>query len=295
MADATSTDFNIYTTSNGGATWTKVNDSAIPDIIKADEYGVNFLTSIGDKIWFPTWEGRIYYSPDKGKNWQAFEGPAGAIGLKMQISADDAGNLYVDEADTDNTKHRFLRRNINDGSWTNLTGSSNDGFIFFDCIPGTQNMIMCNSTDKKTRISRDKGQSWIVIDSIDTNSKYFVNFINSKTGFCSNREPGISTNSILKYIGSPLSGLLSQQLLNVDLKLFPNPSHDLVTIKFDIPKKDDFWILVHDVAGNLLYKKSIREEGTYSENIDISNFTSGTYFLTVSNQDGLKSLTFVKL
>lgn len=295
IADATTTDFNIYTTSDGGTSWIRINNSAIPDIIQGDEYGVNFLTAIGDKIWFPTWAGRIFYSPDKGKTWQAIDGPEGAIGLIMQISADDSGNIYVDESDTDNLKHRFLRRNVSDGSWTNLTSSSDDGFIFFDCIPGTQNIIMCNTIDNKTRISRDNGQSWIVIDTINTNKKYFVNFINSKTGFCSNRENGFGTNSILKYIGSPISGLLSQQILNLDLKLYPNPSVDLVTLKFDIPTKDHFWILVHDVAGNLLYKKSIHQEGLYSENIDISTFISGKYFFTVSNQDGLKSIPFVKM
>ncbi|MFZ1704475.1 MAG: T9SS type A sorting domain-containing protein [Saprospiraceae bacterium] len=295
IADATSTDFNIYTTSNEGATWTKVNDAMIPDLISGDEYGVNTYTTRGDKIWFPTWAGRIFYSPDKGKTWEVINGPADMIGLILQIAVDDIGNIYIDDIDLENDKHRFFRRNASDGNWINLTPSNDKGFIFFSCVPETNTIIMVDSKDKNTRISSNFGQSWMVIDSINADSKYFVKFLNSKTGFCSNVNVGIETNSILKYVGSPLSGLLSLHDLNIDLIVYPNPSVELITIKFDIVKKDHFWIMIHDVTGNLMFKKSINEVGLYTEEVDVKSLIAGTYFLTISNQEGLKSRSFLKL
>lgn len=75
MGDPTGTDtdtdtyFEIYTTTDGGANWTRVDKSKIPTPLE-DEYGViGYYTTINDTVWFSTYKGRIYRSVDKGYNW----------------------------------------------------------------------------------------------------------------------------------------------------------------------------------------------------------------------------------
>ncbi|MEO8085636.1 MAG: YCF48-related protein, partial [Bacteroidota bacterium] len=61
--------FEIYTTIDGGATWTRVPQANIPANV-AQEAGItNWYDSYGDNVWFYTSKGRIYHSADKGLNW----------------------------------------------------------------------------------------------------------------------------------------------------------------------------------------------------------------------------------
>ena len=64
--------FEIYTTSDGGETWTRVPQANIPAPSSSQEYGItgNYC-GVGDHVWFGTNEGRIFHSADKGHTWTA--------------------------------------------------------------------------------------------------------------------------------------------------------------------------------------------------------------------------------
>lgn len=69
--------FEIYTTSNAGQTWDKVQDSNQAN--GNAEWGLNsgaHLRVVNGTIYFTTSGGRIFKSADKGKNWTVINTPA---------------------------------------------------------------------------------------------------------------------------------------------------------------------------------------------------------------------------
>jgi hypothetical protein len=296
IADPIDNEFNIFITSDAGKTWQKVNAEKIPDSVNDFEYGIQgVFTTQGDKIWFNTYFSRIYYSNDKGKTWIVWTAPMDAFGLGLQMTSDESGDVYCVDVDIITGEYKLFRRNVSEMDWTNLTPEDNDKFIYFTAVPGTGNLIMHNTGDTKTRISYDKGLSWKVIDSLDINAKNFLFFHSSTTGYTFPRAGDGGIKSILKYNGSPLSGLLSQKPINVEISVFPNPAMDQIHVKSEYLNMDNYWLLINDAFGNLIYKKVLMRTTNISEIITTSNFPSGVYTLSLSNMDGVKSVPFIKM
>ncbi|UPT72009.1 MAG: YCF48-related protein [Flavobacterium sp. JAD_PAG50586_2] len=65
--------FEIYTTTDGGESWTMIPTGNSPQA-QAGEYGYNNSPIvIGDTIWMTTSKGRLYRSSNKGLNWVAYQ------------------------------------------------------------------------------------------------------------------------------------------------------------------------------------------------------------------------------
>jgi photosystem II stability/assembly factor-like uncharacterized protein len=68
----------IIITRDGGQIWRKLNCDELPEGIEGEGAFASSNTNIktiGDKVWIATTAGKIYFSPDKGRTWQAFETP----------------------------------------------------------------------------------------------------------------------------------------------------------------------------------------------------------------------------
>jgi len=72
VGDPTNGYFEIYTTSNGGASWSRVQQGNIPQPL-ANEYApMNMYIAAGNSLWFAATSlgtGRIYRTTDKGATW----------------------------------------------------------------------------------------------------------------------------------------------------------------------------------------------------------------------------------
>lgn len=83
MGDPVGGYFEIYTTVDGGDTWTPVPQSNIP-AAQANEWGFqNNYTRVGDHIWFGTSTGRAFRSADRGYTWDVSTVHAQANGVSM--------------------------------------------------------------------------------------------------------------------------------------------------------------------------------------------------------------------
>jgi len=73
-------EFELYTTTDGGTTWTVVPGADIPDPLSG-EYGYTSEYRVaGDNIWYTTNKGRIYHSTDKGYTWTVSQSPISDFG-----------------------------------------------------------------------------------------------------------------------------------------------------------------------------------------------------------------------
>ena len=71
QGDPINGDFELYTTTNGGATWTAVPGVNIPDPTNGNEFGyVGQIEVVGDNVWYSTSLGRLYHSTDRGLTWE---------------------------------------------------------------------------------------------------------------------------------------------------------------------------------------------------------------------------------
>ena len=76
-----------------------------------------------------------------------------------------------------------------------------------------------------------------------------------------------------------------------NIKLFPNPATDLVTVEFDLENRDALQISVINTMGQVVYQNAEIDYsyGQVQEQINVSNFNAGLYFLEVSNANGEKN------
>jgi hypothetical protein len=168
MGDPNPSEFELYTTNDGGDTWTPVNPANIPNPL-AGEYGiVGHFNVIGDNVWFDTNKGRVYYSNDRGLTWNVgstgITVPANsAIDICFWSPTNGLARLY------NRTTGANTVRFTTDGGATWTAGTITGTFFGSDVkhIPGTASKLI--STGAETRsvgssFSDDGGHTWNTID-----------------------------------------------------------------------------------------------------------------------------------
>jgi S1-C subfamily serine protease len=75
-----------------------------------------------------------------------------------------------------------------------------------------------------------------------------------------------------------------------ELKMFPNPSKGMFRLSFDLPQSGDTVIRIYNAQGRKIYEYDLGEfSGDFSDEVDISQNGTGTYFLEI--RQGGKSKT----
>ena len=74
---------------------------------------------------------------------------------------------------------------------------------------------------------------------------------------------------------------------NFEVNIFPNPSSNLFNLEFYSDTKSK--IIVTNVLGEQVYIESTKSIGEFSTQIDLSNFSTGIYNLTIKTSDGISN------
>ncbi len=294
--DTTFSKFDVSLYNSG--TWTAINTGIKP---KKDEYGTaNLFAADGSHIWIGTTAARVLYSPDKGKSWQVFTTPlpyvehlaARADGKVVAI----AGN-YTDTLSKNHKVNIAISTDFGK-TWKDATPKDNN-FSILDAqfVPNTGVLIAearKNNTvgPFRTLISKDFGASWTIID--EGSQTGYMDFVSSTVGYASEYKNNANELKFFTYSGSALVGLFSEKTLDVAVNIFPNPTSNYINIKINDLKNTDNILLINDLEGKLLVKKEYKNINTLEENIDISNFLSGIYSVTITNKNGAYSQKIVK-
>ncbi|MPT32584.1 MAG: T9SS type A sorting domain-containing protein [Chryseobacterium sp.] len=282
--------YEMYTTTNGGTTWTNIPTGTAPTPLNGAEYAyTSKITVQGNNIWYGTDLGRVLYSPNRGASWQAFQTPAvdfGGVtveGFTADVAFKDSSNgLLVSNEDGVS----LLSSTSNSGAtWTPITpnGTFYSNNIVY--VPGTANTYVTSGFDLGSSYSTDGGLNWTEIPGDATYSPYFgsLAFVSSTVGFAGGVSQAVSTATGLPIPAfSVFSGDLNLGVSDVNanktkLTAFPNPAVDVVTLK---SSKDIKEVAIIDLSGKIVKREKSNGQ------INVSNLAKGTYVAQAVYADG---------
>ncbi|GGG46352.1 putative secreted protein (Por secretion system target) [Epilithonimonas arachidiradicis] len=282
--------FEMYTTTNGGTTWTNIPAGTAPAPLNGAEFGyTNKITVQGNNIWLGTDLGRVLYSPNRGASWQAFQTPAVDFG-GVTVSGFTADVAFRDSTNgllaSDEDGVSLLYSTTDSGAnWTPITPNGPFYANNIVYVPGTANTYVSSGYDLGSSYSTDGGLNWTEIGNDPTYEKYFgsLSFISPTVGFTGGVSQAQSTATGLPFPSfSVLSGDLTLAVSDVNvnktkLTAFPNPAVDVVNLK---SSKDIKEIAIIDLSG-----KVVKREKSNGQ-VNVSNLAKGTYVAQAIYTDG---------
>jgi len=274
--------FEMYRTTDGGATWTVLSGAPAPQ--NGDEFTyVGVKQIVGDNIWLGTSTGRILKSTDRGTTWTAHTSPAtdfgGVIteGSSASFAFADANNgLLI----TDDNGSVFLYSTADGGeTWVDLipTGNWFGGDIAY--VPGTESTYVTSGIDSMlpmgTSYSTDGGNTWIDIDGGEQRGK--LAFLNGTTGWCGQFSDGPNgTTGIMKFDGN-LGGMsVTDVVAKTNLQAYPVPASSELNFS---AKKEIKQVTLIDVTGKVVSQ-------TKGLKVNVSSLPAGVYVAQAKYADG---------
>nr|MBA2746858.1 T9SS type A sorting domain-containing protein [Flavisolibacter sp.] len=269
MGDPLGGYFEIYTTSDGGTTWTRVSQANIPPFMiegSTTEFGyAGNLEVAGNTIWFGTDFGRLYRSTDMGATWTVSQTP-------LEDFSGENGGSYSFSNETKGILNSFAGGlwNTMDGgeTWTEMSPTGTYGFNDIEYVPGTST-ILSSGLDANmlgSYYSLDDGMNWMVAES-DTQFTD-IEFLDSTTGFAGGFNFSSTIGGIYKYTGNVLA---VAQFNNETMTVAPNPSNGNVQISGITVKQ----VTVYDISGKQVYNNLFN--GLNILDLDLTSLNSGMY------------------
>jgi hypothetical protein len=91
-------------------------------------------------------------------------------------------------------------------------------------------------------------------------------------------------NSINDVFNNGISLGVDPSALTASINVYPNPSDGVFTLDVSTTQVTDLNIAVSNIQGQVVYQKLVKSVLSYQENIDLTQFATGMYFLKVNNQ-----------
>lgn len=195
---------NIGRTTDGGQTWT---NGTIPGFQTGEGNILNnastSLATLGDRLWFGTWKGRLFRSTNRGANWQVFNSGLGNTATILSIDfVDEQNGLALYYLDSSPSIYRMARSTDGGEHWTSLPNAS--VFSEIAAIPCTKTFLATKwwTQGTGTYVSSDLGQTWTTVqDSLELWAPYFAS---SEHGWAVTATPTGANPALYKWAGGSL-------------------------------------------------------------------------------------------
>jgi len=80
-----------------------------------------------------------------------------------------------------------------------------------------------------------------------------------------------------------------------NLKIYPNPSTNEVTLEFEQSNSENTQVEIQNVLGQTIYSETLKTNiGKQTKTLDISSLNNGVYFIQLKNQNKIYSAKFIK-
>ena len=304
--------FEIYTTSDGGTTWTAVASPplAVPQASTTNEYGYDgpdCAYAVSGGIGFIiTDHGRVLKTTDYGITWAATTiAPfTSAVYGSVKICASSANNIITGAYTTATTSWAWAYTTDGGTTWSTYAPTGPFYTYGWCYVPGSTNMLVATSPFVADTVgvaySTDGGQSWTnYIDATylqPTGSSNIqclgVGFADQQNGWVGNYDYNGLTNSIL-YMNDPTAGVTLNSVNGNDVNVYPNPSNGLVHFSVNGPNKSDISIKVFDMVGNIVFTEEMNVNVLNSTQFDFTNFAKGMYMVQIISGNDIKTQKLV--
>ncbi|MBC6698923.1 T9SS type A sorting domain-containing protein [Hymenobacter puniceus] len=295
-ATASTKFFEVYTTTNGGTTWTRVpRTSGLTS--NGSEYGVtNQYSVVGNTIWFTTLydpetitsPARVFKSTDRGLTWTSSNSniPNRVSGVTFA----NATNGLIWNAEN-------LSVSSNGGtSWATQTYTTPFRDSDVKAIPGSNTYVAVGldarvasptAADIGTSVSRDNGATW---STIDNRAQYLsVSFASGTVGWAGGFTAAAGGGGIGKYTGSNILTNRNAELQQA-LAVYPNPSSSGVfTVQLASGLKSGASVRVFDVVGRQVANQTLNATAVAAKSttVDLSTEKAGIYTLELRTDAGV--------
>lgn len=290
--------FEIYTTSDGGASWTPAVTSVTPS--PATEYGYNgaecscVVPGTGVGFIF-TDHGRVLRTTDYGVHWAVTPTApfTSSVYNSNKIYASSAN--YIICATYLTSTGVWTWKYTSDGGTTwNAFSPTGNFYQYAMCyVPGTPNKFVATSPFSTgimgVAYSTNGGLNWTdftdaLLQPSGSNIQCLgVGFFDVTTGWVGNYDQAGTTNSILKYY-DPYAGVNIMQTVNGnDVNIYPNPSNGLVNFAVNGPNSENINVTLFDLMGNIILQKDMNVNGLANTTFDLSTYAKGVYLAQISS------------
>jgi photosystem II stability/assembly factor-like uncharacterized protein len=190
--------FCMLITRDGGATWTKVSCSNLPEVTEGEAAFAASNTNIvikGDNTWIVSGgkKARVFFSSDKGKTWSVNNSPIIQGETMTGIFTADFYNAKIGfiaggNYEKPNQNYGNKAITINGSKTWNLV-SENQGFGYASCVqfvPESNGEQLVSVGANGIYYSFDKGNSWKQLSS--NSSLFTIRFINKSTAIAAGKD-----------------------------------------------------------------------------------------------------------
>ncbi len=296
MGDPAGGYFEIWSTADGGETWTRVPTASIPNELSGEFGLTDGYCAVGDALWFVTNKGRLYRTEDKGVTWKKTTMPFGSVFPQIQMrSLTDGIGMYTEATGT----ATLVAKTINGGdSFENpveatildFDGAGTPiGFQIFDAqyVPGTTTLVGCG------RLA-DASPAYVTAFSVTDGAEWHL--LGTENEFRNICAP--ISESLQYYGGTNLTTFLPVVYKNndasvpapevqreeIDLSVYPNPVRDLLEITADLTKNSELWLTIENTTGRVIRRELWSHPGgSSSKNINVGSIPSGVYTIRLSD------------
>ena len=201
MGDPINGEFEMYTTTDAGNTWTVVGASAIPNPTSGEFGVVGYYSAVNDSLWFGTNMGRVYRSPDKGHTWNVSTVNE-FNGKYIKPTFRNGSHGLVQDKDQGTTG--AICETFDGGvTWTPVTTTGPTYSTDLSYIPGTENTWVSTGSagNNGTSYSFDGGHTWS--DFIGTQGAEYMQqtWVNNHCGWAGGVSITATDGGTYRYIG----------------------------------------------------------------------------------------------
>jgi photosystem II stability/assembly factor-like uncharacterized protein len=289
--DAAGGYFEIYTTSDGGVSWTRTPQANIPEPLAGGIGGwFDGFCVVGNNVWFGNNLGQMYKSTDFGQTWTIHTVDP-TMNMIYEIAFNDDGLHGLTNIRLANNTV-VLYSTVDGGlTWTQMTPTPQWKRSRVTSVPGTNTFVSTSVIypNRGSAYTTDNGVTWVEIDGAV--QKAACRFLNSTTGWAGgyyNDNPQyIIADGIYKWDGTVSLGI-EENSMAADFKVFPSPANDILNVHLgrDVSTCD---LQFYNAIGALVMEVS----NTTGQPINIAELPSGVYFIKAKDHPGV-NLKFIK-